>query len=156
MERSKTIGVIAAVVLVFVGAVALSIFVRSGEAQHLTPTNGQLEIPVGDINDGRAHHFTATADDGTEVTFFTLKSKDGVIRAAIDACDICYTAGLGYTQDGNFMVCENCGQRFAADKINVLKGGCNPAPLRRNIEGDNLVIAMEDINTNSWYAEYRQ
>lgn len=122
----------------------------------LTPANGRVQIPVADINDGKAHHFKVKADDGTMVTFFTLKSRDGVIRAAIDACDVCYRSGKGYLQDGDFMVCRNCGMKFASDKINVIKGGCNPAPLDREVEGENLVIAMTDINMNSWYCKYKK
>ena len=122
----------------------------------LNPTNGQLEIPVAGINDGKAHHFQVKASDGNMVTFFVLKSADGVIRAAIDACDVCYRSGLGYYQDGDFMVCKNCGQRFASNKINVIKGGCNPAPLNREVVGDKLVIQMRDVDMNSWYMKYRQ
>jgi uncharacterized membrane protein len=122
----------------------------------LTPTNGQLEIPVASINDGKAHHFQVKADDGTIVTFFVLKSADGVLRAAIDACDVCYRSGLGYYQEGDKMVCKNCGQKFASNKINVIKGGCNPAPLNREVVGEKLVIQMRDVNMNSWYMKYRQ
>jgi hypothetical protein len=103
----------------------------------ISPTNGKLEIPVAGINDGKAHHFQVKADDGTMVTFFVLKSADGIIRAAIDACDVCYRSGLGYYQEGDKMVCKNCGQKFASNKINVIKGGCNPAPLNRVVVGDN-------------------
>jgi uncharacterized membrane protein len=122
----------------------------------ITPTNGKIEIPVADINDGKAHHFQVKSDDGTMVTFFVLKSADGVLRAAIDACDVCYRSGLGYYQEGDNMVCKNCGQKFASNKINVIKGGCNPAPLNRTVSGDTLVIQMKDINMNSWYMKYRQ
>ena len=122
----------------------------------ITPTNGQLEIPVAGINDGKAHHFQVKADDGTMVTFFVLKSADGVIRAAIDACDVCYRSGLGYYQEGDKMVCKNCGQEFASNKINVIKGGCNPAPLSRAVVGDKLVINMNDVTMNSWYMKYRK
>jgi uncharacterized membrane protein len=122
----------------------------------ITPTNGKIEIPVADINNGKAHHFQVKSDDGTMVTFFVLKSADGVLRAAIDACDVCYRSGLGYYQEGDNMVCKNCGQKFASNKINVIKGGCNPAPLNRTVSGDTLVIQMKDINMNSWYMKYRQ
>jgi uncharacterized membrane protein len=122
----------------------------------ITPDNGKLEIPVADINDGKAHHFQVKSDDGTMVTFFVLKSADGVIRAAIDSCDVCYRSGLGYYQEGDNMVCKNCGQKFASNKINVIKGGCNPAPLNRTVVGDKLVINMRDINMNNWYMKYRQ
>ena len=121
----------------------------------ITPTNGEFRIPLAGVNDGKAHYYKVKADDGTMVTFFVLKSKDGVFRAAIDACDVCYKAGKGYYQDGDFMVCENCGQRFASSRINIIKGGCNPAPLERAISGDQMVIAMKDINANTWYMKYR-
>ena len=127
----------------------------AGSSGVLTPDNGQLSIPLKAVSDGKAHHYQVKADDGTMVTFFILKCSDGVIRAAIDACDVCYKAGKGYYQEGDFMVCENCGQKFPSSRINVVKGGCNPAPLKREVKGDNLVIAMADINANSWYMKYR-
>lgn len=122
----------------------------------LTPANGRVEIPVASVNDGKAHHFKVQATDGVMVTFFVLKSSDGVIRTAIDACDVCYRAGRGYEQSGDDMVCQNCGQRFPSAKINEVKGGCNPAPLARTIEGDKLVIAMADIDQNSWYCKFKK
>ena len=122
----------------------------------LTPTNGRLEIPLASVNDGKAHHFKVQAKDGIMVTFFVLKSSDGVIRSAMDACDVCYRAGKGYEQSGDEMVCQNCGMRFPSAKINEVQGGCNPAPLTRVIEGDKLVIAMADIDQNSWYCKYKK
>lgn len=122
----------------------------------LTPTKGRLEIPLASVNDGKAHHFKVQATDGVMVTFFVLKSSDGVIRTALDACDVCYRAGKGYEQSGDDMVCQNCGMHFPSAKINEVHGGCNPAPLTRAIEGDKLVIAMADIDKNSWYCKFKK
>ena len=127
----------------------------ANKIEELTPVNGRLDIPLSRIDDGKALHFKVKAEDGVMVTFFTLKSRDGVIRAAIDACDVCYKAGKGYAQSGDFMVCLNCGQKFASNKINEIKGGCNPAPLARTIEGKSLIISMKDITANSWYCRYK-
>ena len=127
----------------------------AGDPSMLKPVNGELTLPLSEINDGRARHYRVKADDGTVVTFFVIKSSDGVFRAAIDACDVCYKAGKGYWQEGDFMVCENCGQKFPTSRINVVKGGCNPAPLNREIKGNQLVISMSDINANTWYMKYR-
>ncbi|MBU0730567.1 MAG: DUF2318 domain-containing protein [Proteobacteria bacterium] len=121
----------------------------------LTPEKGFVEIPLTKINDGKAHYFKVRADGGIMVTFFVLKTADGVFRAAIDSCDVCYESGKGYVQEGDYMVCVNCGQKFASDKINVIKGGCNPAPLAREIVGDNLLISMQTINSNSWYCRFK-
>ena len=153
--------IIAILTSLALGAVAVSAFKipffgDDSKFTVLTPQNGAVQIPLQDISDGEAHYFKVTAADGVAVSFFTLKSRDGVIRAAIDACDVCYKAGKGYIQDGDFMICENCGQRFASNKINVIKGGCNPAPLERVVQGDKLVIRMADINSNSWYCRYKQ
>ncbi len=119
------------------------------------PENGVLKIPVADIDDGLAHYFSAKADDGIKTRFFLLKSSDGVIRAAIDACDVCYRSGKGYEQQGDYMVCMNCGQKFASSRINDVKGGCNPAPLDRVTENGFVTITMAAINKNSWYCEFK-
>lgn len=96
------------------------------------------------FDDYKAHYYTYM-HEGQAVKFFILKSADGVVRAAFDACDVCYEAKKGYRQDGDEMICMNCGQRFPANKINVVRGGCNPAPLRRTVNGDTLVIQADDI-----------
>ena len=152
----KTAGVIVAVTMSVVLAGAAMAGLWGNTVKTLTPAKGRLEIPVASINDGKAHHFKVQAGDGVMVTFFVLKSKDGVIRSAIDACDVCYRAGRGYEQSGDEMVCLNCGMRFASARINEVKGGCNPAPLNRTIEGNMLVIAMADIDRNSWYCTYKK
>ena len=110
----------------------------------VTVENGFVSIPINTINDGQAHYFSYKAQ-GKTINFFVLQSRDGVIRAAFDACDVCFTKRKGYTQAGDYMICNNCGQRFHSTKINVIKGGCNPAPLNRANKGDNLVIAAKDI-----------
>lgn len=106
--------------------------------------DGLVKLPISDVSDGKPHYFKLQ-DNGKEIRFFVLKSSDGVLRAAFDACDVCYRSRKGYSQDGDFMVCNNCGMKFHSSRINVVKGGCNPAPLNRRVEGDNLVIAKKDI-----------
>ena len=95
-------------------------FVLAGSAQAwfgsdkftlIKPQNGILSIPLKDISDGQAHYYKAGSDKGEVVKFFVVKSHDGIIRAAVDACDVCYRSGKGYVQDGNVMVCTNCGMR---------------------------------------------
>lgn len=140
--------------LVLAGSSAHALF--GGKFKTLTPEKGQIAIPLDTVSDGQAHYFSAKSDKGVKVEFFVVKSHDGVIRAAVDACDVCYRAGKGYVQEGDVMVCTNCGMRFATDRINEVKGGCNPAPLNRTIEVDKLLISMEEINANAWLCEYKK
>ncbi len=117
--------------------------------------DGRITYAVSLFADGKARHFQfADADSNTTIAYFILKSTDGVIRAAFDACDVCWQAGKGYYQEGDSMVCRNCGRRFASVKVNEVKGGCNPAPLERAIEGDQVVIRVEDIKKGAAYFNF--
>lgn len=106
--------------------------------------NGEVILPLKSISDGKAHHFVYKSEDKA-IKFFVIQSGDGVIRAAFDACDVCFHSKKGYSQDGEFMICNNCGRKFHSSRINVVQGGCNPAPLKRVTEGDKLVIQVSDI-----------
>ncbi|MGD8370122.1 MAG: DUF2318 domain-containing protein [Syntrophobacterales bacterium] len=117
-------------------------------------TATEVSFPVQSFNDGQAKYFQYPASNGITVRFFILRSSDGVVRAAYDACDVCWREGKGYYQDGDFMVCRNCGQRFASIKVNEIKGGCNPAPLNRTLVGDKLVIKIADIVQGSRYFDF--
>ena len=120
-----------------------------------TAAADQVAFPVALFDDGKAHYFEHAGDEATTIRYFILKSSDGVIRAAFDACDVCWPAGKGYAQEGDVMVCRNCGRRFASVRINEIKGGCNPAPLRRSIEGDRLVLRVTDILEGAPYFNFK-
>lgn len=113
-----------------------------------------ISYPVSMFADGAARHFDFTAD-GLTIRYFILKSSDGVIRAAFDACDVCWPAGKGYYQDGDEMICRNCGRRFASIQVNEVQGGCNPAPLRRLVKGNQLILAVEDILKGKSYFDIK-
>ena len=112
--------------------------------------NGVVSIPVSEVDDGEAHYYVYD-NGGRDVKFFLLKSEDGVIRAAFDACDVCFGEKKGYSQDGEFMVCNNCGQRFHSARINEVQGGCNPSPLTRVIQGGNVILNVGDIAVGGRY-----
>ncbi len=112
--------------------------------------DGILRLPLSIFEDKEAHFYTY--QDGDDfIEFFVLKSSDGVVRAAFNACDVCYLEKKGYRQEGDEMVCNNCGQRFSSVLINEVRGGCNPSPLDRTTEGDELVIRVKDILAGAVY-----
>ena len=115
-----------------------------GTHKKVKDIDGHITIPVSEVNDGHAHYFRYKTGPKT-VNFFVVMSNDKIIRAAFDACDVCFPSRKGYSQDGDFMICNNCGRRFHTSRINVEQGGCNPAPLERKVVGDKLVIAVKDI-----------
>lgn len=120
---------------------------KNPHANHtlLTSTqNGTLSIPLSAFNQKRALFYKYPFDKGM-VYFFALKSSDGIIRVALDACDSCYRMKKGYRQDGENMICNNCGQVFSSVNINVITGGCNPIGVNRKIESDYLSISLKEL-----------
>jgi uncharacterized membrane protein len=120
-------------------------------AKEISPVNGAFAFPVSAFADGKARHFLYKHSPSQWIRFFIVKSSDGSVRAAFDACDVCFRSKKGYVQRGNNMVCVNCGLKFRSDKINEIKGGCNPAPLRRRVNGANLVISQRDVMSGLRY-----
>jgi len=105
--------------------------------------------------DGKTRHFTYKTADGIVIRYFILKSSDGLTRAAFDACDVCWLENKGYSQKGDFVVCNNCGKRFPSARINEVRGGCNPAPLKRKVENGNVIIQVADILDGKRYFNFQ-
>ncbi|EGJ50008.1 DUF2318 domain-containing protein [Desulfocurvibacter africanus] len=129
---------------------ALVLAACSSGSQTMSVTDGAVSVPVAELDGGEARHFSVDID-GKPVRFFLLKTSDGVARAAFDACDVCYQEKKGYSQNGEYMICNNCGQRFHASRINEVRGGCNPAPLERSIVNDTVVLRTEDLRQGLKY-----
>jgi uncharacterized membrane protein len=119
-------------------------------------TASQITYPEKTFADGKARFFSYKTNDGVTIRYFIMKSSDGVIRAAFDACDVCWPENKGYTQQGDFMVCNNCGRRFPSIRINEVRGGCNPAPLKRKMEQGNVVIRVADLLQGKTYFDFRR
>ncbi|MCF8033780.1 MAG: DUF2318 domain-containing protein [Desulfarculaceae bacterium] len=113
-----------------------------------------VALPLKLFADGKARHYEHRLADGITVRYFVIRSSDGVIRAAYDACDVCWPSGKGYYQDGDVMVCANCGRRFPSVSVNEVKGGCNPAPLRREVRGEEVIIRVADIEQGRGYFDF--
>ncbi len=149
---------IACSVLIIAGGIIFATYDRSQTspvAASVTAENSttQVSLPANLFADGKVRHFEHVAGE-FKIKYFVLKSSDGVIRAAFDACDVCWPAGKGYYQEGDYMVCRNCGRRFASVLVNEVKGGCNPAPLNRRVENDKVIIEVKDILEGRQYFNF--
>ncbi|MDZ4165410.1 MAG: DUF2318 domain-containing protein [Smithellaceae bacterium] len=116
----------------------------------------EVIYPLKTFQDGKARFYNFPAGNGITIKYFVLRSSDGVIRAAFDACDVCWQEGKGYVQKGDFMVCTNCGRRFASVRVNEVQGGCNPAPLNREIRGDKVILQVKDIQQGEKYFAFEK
>ncbi|MDQ7836056.1 MAG: DUF2318 domain-containing protein [Humidesulfovibrio sp.] len=149
-----TLVILAALVALAVALASLAprahAFSLFGGPKEVKAKNGVVQLALADVSDGKAH-FYSYKTGGKDVQFFVIKSKDGQIRSALNACDVCYREKKGYTQDGDFMICTNCGQRFHSNKIMEVKGGCNPSPLARTLDAKTVTIREADLKAGVSY-----
>ncbi|MBE0504016.1 MAG: DUF2318 domain-containing protein [Desulfuromonadales bacterium] len=122
----------------------------TGGAANVAASAGKVSIPIADLNDGKAHFYSYKGQAG-KITFFVIKGKDGTLRAAFDACDVCYKEKKGYEQKGDQMICKNCNMAFPVTKIGTVNGGCNPSPLKTTQNGATLEIASSDLEGGAHY-----
>lgn len=55
------------------------------------------------------------------------KDADGTVRTAFNTCQVCNGSRKAYfVEQGDKVVCQNCGNAFGREDVGVLSGGCNP------------------------------
>jgi uncharacterized membrane protein len=114
-------------------------------AKMLTAQGNQVRIPLSDLTDSSLHFYNADVN-GTAIRFLVIHQINGNYATALDACQICGRAG--YRQDGQNIVCRNCGASIYAPSIGD-RGGCNPIPVKSHIDAGELVVdlsALTDAN----------
>ena len=74
----------------------------------------------------------------TKMEVVAVRAPDNTIRTAFNTCQVCYTSKRGYyVQEGNELVCQNCGNRFDISAIEKQKNGCNPVPITDEYKTDD-------------------
>ncbi|HYE84467.1 MAG TPA: DUF2318 domain-containing protein [Clostridia bacterium] len=124
-----------------------------------TPNDVDLKILKSEITD-KAKFYPYKAGD-TYMEVFAVKATDGSIRTALNTCQICFDSGQGYyKQEGNKVVCQNCGNVFGVDDIEIIKGGCNPVPVmqeNKTEDGEYITIKKEFLEANKdLFAEWKR
>ncbi len=145
MTRSKTGGMARMIfVCVALSMLALpSAFSQAIDPQ--APADWAIVIKKKDIT--VKAKFYSYVLDGRNMEVFAVKASDGTIRTALNTCQVCYSSGRGYyVQEGAVFVCQNCGNRFKLDQIELVRGGCNPIPITQKDKtdlGDSIGISRQ-------------
>ena len=124
---------------------------NSAEPPFISDSDAFLSISLSEITSQAKWY---EYDLGQEkIRFFVVRANDSSIRTAFNACDVCYRYKKGYRQEGDYMVCNNCGNRYPITGLgteNKNPGGCWPGYLPNVIKGDNITIKKSDLENNRW------
>ena len=110
-------------------------------AKTLVAQNGQVVIPLSDLTDSSLHFYTADVNN-TVIRFLVIHQTNGDYAVALDACQICGTAG--YRQEGQNVVCRNCGATIYVPSIGD-KGGCNPIPVKSRVRRRTVTVDLSAL-----------
>jgi high-affinity iron transporter len=110
-------------------------------ARMLTAEGNQVRIPLSDLTDSSLHFYTADVD-GSVIRFLVIHKLSGDYAAALDACQICGTAG--YRQEGQSVICRNCGAAIYIPSIGQ-SGGCNPISVKSRVEGGEVIVDLSAL-----------
>lgn len=114
-------------------------------ATEVTFVNGQVSIPLTQVQDGDLHRYSAQ-ESGTTVRFWLYQKPDGKIATVLDACEIC--GAVGFYKGPNGVVCKNCAAPINPQSVGM-PGGCNPVPLKAQVTSDAVIIQEADIAAKS-------
>lgn len=168
-KKSSSLVIVVVAVIVAVLAFALpklmsqkeevSVSAEAGEkdVQNLSESE-DLVIPLDKVTNNVT--FYAVDVDGTEMEVMAVRNSSGNIRTAFNTCQICYSSGRGYyQQEGNDLVCQNCGNSFTTDQVGLESGGCNPVPIMdndRKITDTSITISYDFLkNYKEIFAQWK-
>lgn len=146
MKKILVVVIFVVLVIVVIASALLGPRIESSSVK-----DNEVRIPLQEISE-KAKWYDYELNN-VKIRFFAVKADDGSIKTAFDACDICYRFKKGYKQEGNYMVCNNCGRRFPISSLgteNKNPGGCWPGYLPGFVDKENLVIKRLDLENGKW------
>ncbi len=137
------------VIVAILASFAVYVFLDNNQKQQAASTGQSSEQDIrilkSDISE-EAKFYPYKAGD-TYMELLAVEASDGSIRTALNTCQVCYRSGRGYyIQEGDTLVCQNCGNVFGVDDVEVVRGGCNPVPVleeSKTDEGEYITVKKE-------------
>ena len=115
------------------------------KAAEVTFTNGQVSIPLNQVQDGDIHFYQAK-ENGIDVRFWLYQKPDGKIATVLDACEIC--GSVGFYKGTTGVVCKTCAAPINPQSVGMA-GGCNPIPLKAETTPDAIIIREADVASHT-------
>lgn len=157
-SKNKVI-VIAGILIIIIAAIFIvkgnfgggaDLAIQKGESTTASSGAVDLVIPKGEISE--TVKFFPLKAGSTNMEVLAVKAPDGTIRTAFNTCQVCNGSPKAYyKQQGNVLVCQNCGNKFSMDMLEKQRGGCNPVPIMKENKTDdanNIVISKDFIEKN--------
>ena len=111
------------------------------QATPLVAQNGEVRVPLSQLMDTSLHYYTAEVNQA-DLRFLVIHKSSGDYATALDACQIC--GAVGYRQEGQSVICRNCGAAIYIPSIGQ-SGGCNPIAVKSRVENGEVVVDLSAL-----------
>lgn len=144
LSKSNVVIIAAAIIL---AVIALLVVNGNNKADEASAGNG-TDIVINKSEITETVKFYPTKVGKTNMEVLAVKASDGTIRTAFNTCQVCNGSPRAYyKQEGDILVCQNCGNQFSMDMIEQERGGCNPIPILKGdkTEDENSITISGDF-----------
>lgn len=156
-KKSNLLPIAAAVVVVVAAAMVIvpKLFpkeeIQADAPAALSDDSSAVVIDTGALS-GEAVFYDYDAD-GITVELFAVKASDGSVWLALNTCQVCNGSPYAYfVQNGDYFICQNCGNRFASTQVGLVSGGCNPVPITQEdyeLRDGLILVSTEFLTLNA-------
>ncbi len=104
-----------------------------------------LLIPTEEVASGRMLHFSISAGEDGKQDFMAY-DLGGETYVRANVCPPCKS--VGFSLDGDVLVCDSCGTRFDANTGAGISGACKDFPkaeVEKAISGSDITIGINDL-----------
>lgn len=109
-----------------------------------------LVIPTSELSETAKFYYITV--ENTRMGVVAVKTSDGKIRTAFNTCQVCNGAPKAYfEQSEDTLQCQNCGNQFPMNRVEVEAGGCNPIPIfekDKTVTDESITISYETLKEN--------
>jgi uncharacterized membrane protein len=142
--RFRVIGFV--VVVLLIGAAVSYIETTADEPNFtIVAEKPLISIDSNSLKKGDVQFFAYISRSGDKIRFLLARDSTGKIKAAFDACKLCYIYRKGYYFSHGDLVCRYCGNRYTLEAMESGAASCAPIMLPFQMNGQVVTIKAADL-----------
>ncbi len=112
--------------------------------EQVNAEQGKIFLSLDDFSPGDVRYYHTTLPNEPLVPFFVVKDAEGIFRSAVNACRFCAGSRLGFSLQGENMVCEVCGNPYPLKNIGTEEGECTPHPVSAELSIQDGMLVIDE------------
>lgn len=93
--------------------------------------------------------------EDTIIQLIVVRGTDGKVRVAFNTCQSCSPSPNAYfVQEGEYLECQNCKNKFHINQAGEANGGCSPALLEYTINDQNQIVIQKN-NLDKYQSRFK-